>query len=174
MASLVGMDTGATKHTCNHTQKWCWAWSEVKQTWNLKLLFRLVLFFNMYSMYTELILVQWIKWSKSHSLRAIPNSSTFSPSGYLSVAGGESSQISHYACWDEDVPSQIVVELSEIEGHFTPACLLSTQTSNQLLSSLQLLTAQIYLEDVIRRKLKAKMCCSVVVFPDQGTKWRSS
>lgn len=73
----------------------------------------------------------------------------YTPSAYLSVAGGEGSQVSHYARWDKDVPSQVIVELSEIEGHFAPACLLSTQASNKLLSPLQLLTAQIHLEDTI-------------------------
>lgn len=67
------------------------------------------------------------------------------PTADLSVAGGEGSQVSHYARWDKDVPRQVVVQLSEIEGHFAPARFLSAQTSDQLLRSLKLLAAQIHL-----------------------------
>ena len=65
---------------------------------------------------------------------------------YLSVAGGESSEVSHDARGDEDVPSQVVVELSEVDRHLAPARLLSAQASQQLLSSLQLLRAQVHLD----------------------------
>ncbi len=73
---------------------------------------------------------------------------------YLSVAGGEGAQVSHYARWDKDVSGQVIVELSKVEGHFAPARLLSTQAADKLLSSLQLLTAQIGLEDTIREESK--------------------